>query len=288
MKFDKNLSAIHGYLCGDGYVIKNPSHQKHKYYHIGFRNTNKILLRDFKDKFTKFFKIKPRLRLNERCIAQNKEVYYILTKNYSYYSYKWSLPKLSKENLRYWIRAFFDCEGWVENKPRQSRLIGLECCNEKGLLSVQQSLMKFDIESQIKKRKNRTIWALSIFSLKNLKRFQKEINFLHPRKRQKLQEAISSYVNYYWMIPEQRKALFAFIKKKGKMSHTRKEIRFHTIKKRNLTNLRKALNKYEIKSRIWGPWVNNTGSKNYYLTIKQKELVHERAKTRASFMHQEN
>jgi hypothetical protein len=48
MKFNNNLSAIHSYLCGDGYVIKNPKTQKHKYYHIGLRNTNQTLLRDFK------------------------------------------------------------------------------------------------------------------------------------------------------------------------------------------------------------------------------------------------
>lgn len=37
MKFNKNLSAIHAYLCADGYVIKNHSTQKHKYCHIGLR-----------------------------------------------------------------------------------------------------------------------------------------------------------------------------------------------------------------------------------------------------------
>jgi hypothetical protein len=39
MKFDTNLSSIHGYLCGDGYVIKNPKTQKHKYYHIGYKHS---------------------------------------------------------------------------------------------------------------------------------------------------------------------------------------------------------------------------------------------------------
>ena len=55
MKFDKNLAAIHAYLCSDGYVIKNPRTQKHKYYYIGFRNTNLILLKDFQKKFNDYF-----------------------------------------------------------------------------------------------------------------------------------------------------------------------------------------------------------------------------------------
>ena len=51
LKFNINLSIIHAYLCGDGYVVKNPTTQKKKYYYIGFRNTNKILLDDFENNF---------------------------------------------------------------------------------------------------------------------------------------------------------------------------------------------------------------------------------------------
>jgi hypothetical protein len=132
MKFDKNLSALHGYLCGDGYVIKNPTTQKHKYYHIRFRNTNMTLLKDFQEKFQIVFVLKPHITNEGRCRIQNKEIYCQLTKDfsyYSYYSYKWTLPELSPEHLTFWLRAFFDCEGWVENQPRKSRLIGLDCCN---------------------------------------------------------------------------------------------------------------------------------------------------------------
>lgn len=196
MKFDKNLAAIHGYLCGDGYVIKNPKHQKHKYYYIGFRNTNIVLLKDFQEKFKAVFGIEPIITTNkDRCKAQNKEIFYYLTKDYSFYSYEWKLPELSRENLRYWLRAFFDCESWIENQPRQSRLIGLDCCNETGLLSVQKALKRFGIKSKVKKRLNRTIWRLTICGFKNIQLYQNHINFLHPNKRQILSEALKSYVN---------------------------------------------------------------------------------------------
>ena len=99
MKFTNNLAAIHGYLCGDGYVIRNPLTQSHKYYHIGFRNTNMVLLRDFQSKFFSEFGIKPIITNDGRCKIQNKKIYYILTKDFSYYSYEWELPKLSKINL---------------------------------------------------------------------------------------------------------------------------------------------------------------------------------------------
>ncbi|MBT3835722.1 hypothetical protein HOD05_03320 [Candidatus Woesearchaeota archaeon] len=194
MKFDPNLSAIHGYLCSDGYVIKNPETQKHKYYHIGFRNFNQTLLEDYQKRFEKVFGLKPHLTNEGRCRIQNKDIYFKLTKNYSYYSYEWEFPKISVKNSKYWLRSFFDAEAWVENYPRKSRLIGLDCCNEKGLFQIQEALMKLNIKSSIKKRKGRTIWRITICGKENLKIFQKQVNFLHPSKKKKLQEALNSYV----------------------------------------------------------------------------------------------
>lgn len=57
MEFNKNLSIIHGYLYGDGYVCTNLPHQKHKYYSIGLRNQNYVLLKDFQDILYQVFKI---------------------------------------------------------------------------------------------------------------------------------------------------------------------------------------------------------------------------------------
>ncbi len=196
MNFDKNLSIIHGYLCGDGYVIRNPKDQIHKYYQIGFRNTNKTLLEDFQRRFTRVFRITPIIsKDNDRCKIHNKEIYYLLTKKFSYYTREWELPRLKMDNLKYWLRAFFDCEAWVENQPAKSRLIGLECCNYNGIKKIQQSLEKFNIESQVKTKKDRNIWRLTICGKEDLKKFRKDIGFLHPEKNKKLNEAINSYVN---------------------------------------------------------------------------------------------
>ncbi len=268
MRFNKNLAAIHGYLCGDGYVITNPPTQKHKYYHIGFRNTNDVLLKDFQQKFKEVFGLTPIITNEGRCRIQNKEIYHLLTKECSYYSYEWRLPQLSKENIRHWLRAFFDCEGWVENQPAKSRLIGLDCCNESGLRSVQEALKKFKIYSSIK-RKRTHIWRLTICDIKNLKRFQKQIGFLHPEKARKLEEAINSYKNYKWGIPTDKQGLLQFLKEKGRYRGSRKELRIFSIKKQNLTMLNKALNMHSIVSNVHGPWVNNNGSKYYCLIIKE-------------------
>ena len=82
MKFNKNLAAIHSYLCADGYVIKNPPTQKNKYYYIGLRNTCDKLLEDFEKKFYEEFKIMPRRCKDGRTVITNKKLYYHLTEKY--------------------------------------------------------------------------------------------------------------------------------------------------------------------------------------------------------------
>ena len=268
VKFDKNLAAIHGYLCSDGYVIKNPETQKHKYYYIGLRNFEETLLKDFQQKFTQVFGIIPIITNDGRCKIQNKEIYTFLTKDYSYYSYEWKLPKLNKENLRYWLRAFFDSEGWVENQPGKSRLIGADCCNESGLASIKIELSRLNIASTIHKRAGRILWRLNICGLDNLKMFQKQINFIHPQKSQKLNEAINSYKDYTWKIPRSKKELLRFIHQKGKIRLNRCQLQIFSIKLHNLSRLKKALNNYNITCKVFGPWRNKSGSKYYCLTMK--------------------
>ena len=278
MKFDKNLAAIHAYLCGDGYVIKNPSTQKHKYYYIGLRNTNAILLKDFQQRFKAVFNLEPRI-VEGRSLIQNKEIYNFLTKEYSYYSYEWSFPQLSIENSKAWLRAFFDCEGWVENQPGKSRLIGLDCCNERGLKQVQEALRKLGIFSHVLKRKGRTLWRLTICGKGHLQKFQRQIDFLHPAKKELLQAAICSYLTYLWQIPGDKTDLLRFIERKGRAHKSRQEIRLLSIKRQNLINLQKALKEYSIGSRLLGPWKSSTSSQYYCLIIKEETIYGRRANT---------
>ena len=107
------------------------------------------------------------------------------------------MPEMDKKQLSLWLRAFFDCEGWVENQPRKSRTIRLDCINEKGLNKIKNELKKFKINSSVKKRKRRDMWRLSICGLDNLNRFYKNINFLHPAKKKKLRESINSYTKFH-------------------------------------------------------------------------------------------
>lgn len=195
MKFDKKFATLHGYLCADGYVSRNLPHQKHKYYSIELRNTNYILLKDFYDLFYSVFGIKPKLIRGERCRKYSKEIYYKLMENGPYHSHVWKFPNISNNLSKHWLRAFFDCEGWVISDRRQTRSVCLESVNRNQLPKIQKTLLDLKIDSFIYKRKNRSTSILVIPNKKSLINFKENIGFLHPKKKAKLNKAIGSFID---------------------------------------------------------------------------------------------
>jgi len=277
MKFDENLAAIHAYLCADGYVIKNPPTQKNKYYYIGFRNTNETLLKDFQRRFNEYFSIVPRMAKDGRCVVQNKETYTkLINKFESFYSYEWSSPTLNKKLMKIWLRAFFDCEGWVFCKTHQNRHIGLDSVNEKGIDEIRRNLRKIGIETIKKENKKRHIYRIIIYGKENISKFQKEIGFLHPQKKQKLDHTIKDFMNYNWNFPKNERVCKQFIKgltkKKAKISNGR-YIKIISNLEKNLIELKKLLIKfYNINSLIY-KMINGRGVIYYQLSINKKEEV---------------
>ncbi len=264
MKFNENLSAIHAYLCADGYVIRNPE-GKSKYYYIGFRNMCNELLVDFEMRFFSEFGVKPRRCKDGRTVVQRKELYFIFTKDYSYYSREWILPKLSKKNLAFWLRAFFDCEGWVHNRNAVDRHIGLDSVNYKGILQIKKALEKFGINSKFKKKEN--IYRLLIYGKENLINYEKKIGFLHPKKKNILGQAIESYVDYNWKF-NSKKDVLDFLRDRIKCQ---KRIRICSKYRKNVELLSKLLFDYlDVKSKIYGPCYNGNGTKFYELCVSRK------------------
>ena len=180
MILDENLVGVHAYLCSDGYVVKNPSTQKHKYYRVGLRNQKYELLKDFQDKFEKSFGVKPWIKEGQRCEKGSKEIYEQLTNQFgSFYSYEWHMPKLSVNLSKLWLRVFFDCEGWVFCRSHQNRHIGVDSVNEGGLRSIVAVLNDLGIKTIWKENKKRRMFRVYIYGRENLKLFQEKINFLH-------------------------------------------------------------------------------------------------------------
>lgn len=274
---DENLAAVHAYLCADGYAIKNPETQKNKYYRVGFRNTNLVLLKDFQENFEKVFGIKPLLYEGERCQKGSREIYELLTKEFgSFYSWEWRMPKLNKNLIRAWLRAYFDCEGWVFCKKHQNRHIGLDCVNENGLNQIILSLNKLDIQTIKKYNGKRNIHRIIIYGKENLLRFKEKIGFLHPEKAKKLDESIKDYVVYLWEFPNEEGQCREFIKhvmqEKIKLKKSR-YLRMFSKEGENLNRLSNLLKSYYgISSRVY-KCVNGLGTIYYELHINRKEDI---------------
>ncbi len=144
-------------------------------------------------------------------------------------------------------------------------------------------MQRLGIASQLVKKKDRTIWRLTICGKENILKYQQEIGFLHPQKKQKLEDAIASYANYYWNIPTGKVDLLEFVRQKGKTREARNELRILSIHKQNLTNLRKALKEHSFTSTLLGPWKSSTCSQYYCLKISLGENIHGRTRRSADW-----
>lgn len=278
MKFNEDLAVIHAYLCADGYVIKNPSTQKHKYYKVGLRNTNLLLLEDFQKRFEKLWGIKPRLIEGQRCEKGSKHIYEILTRNFgSFYSWEWRMPHLNKNLNRAWLRTYFDCEGWVSIERHKSRLIGVDCVNLFGLKQVKKALAEDGIKSKLKKRNTKNIYRLYIYGKENLIKFNKNIGFNHPEKSIKLQKALEDYIVYDWEFHNNKKKSKSFIKtlmqERARIRPDNGMIRIISNRKKNIITLKEELESlFTIESKI-NESINGIGTRYYQLNIYKKEEV---------------
>lgn len=85
-----------------------------------------------------------------------------------------------------WLRAYFDCEGYVGKN-----VIHIQSVNKKGIEKIHELLKEFNIESKIYKyqRKNKnwnTNYLLYILKKESRLNYLKEIGFNHLIKFQKL------------------------------------------------------------------------------------------------------
>jgi len=277
MKLDEDLVVVHAYLCGDGYVVKNPKTQKQKYYRIGLRNQNDKLLRDFQDRFEKYFSVKPWIKKGQRCEKGSKEIYYKLTDEFgSFYSRGWKMPELDMELSRMWLRTFFDCEGWVFCKTHQNRHIGLDSVNKRGLRNIAMVLKKLGIRTVWKENKKREIYRIFIYGKENLKLFQEKIDFLHPDKKQKLIDVLNDYVDYFWKFPVKKKQCEIFVRNvlsKRMKVRGKKYLRLVSKEKCNLEKLNNFMKEFYDVEGIMYEMVNGLGNKYFEININRREYV---------------
>lgn len=90
----------------------------------------------------------------------------------------------SKKVIKNWLRAFFDDESTVEIKRKRIRIKSI---NEEGLKQVLKLLSKLKIYSRITGKNIDNSWYLNIYQ-NDLQKYKGEINFLHPLKKEKLNQ----------------------------------------------------------------------------------------------------
>ncbi len=184
-------ARVVGYLMGDGSVtVRRDGYGEH--HDIGFYPDDIEMLDSFLDAFYQLYGELPQVRIARnyyRIRVHSKPMVVHLLHHGSFRSLEWRAPHdiLTNESTRReWLRAMYDCEGYVGPK-----VIAFQTVNERGLNDIRLLLAEFGIESRTYtyKRKQEA-WNrnfLLYITRKTARRtFLKEIGFHHGKKQEKL------------------------------------------------------------------------------------------------------
>ena len=185
------------YLAADGSVTVNRKRNKGRgHSDIRFYPDDAALVSAFIEAFLYLYRRKPTVRRavnHYRVYVSSQVACAHLLQFGTFGSREWRLPftaLTSTERKREWLRAFFDCEGYVGK-----RCIRAESVNERGLDDVQCLLKEFRIPCRryVYNRENAS-WGvnyiLNIGTLEGRRTFLKEIGFAHSLKAGKLRSQL--------------------------------------------------------------------------------------------------
>ena len=195
-------SRLCGFLVGDGSVFIRKEKKTGKVHHeLRFYPDNLVLAKIFLETFDKVYGRKCGLRSESNgkyfmIYINCKNAILDLLSLSKFKSTKWTLPKnmKSREAKVEWLRAYFDCDGYVGPHYIQAQSV-----NGGGLKKVQNLLSEFGISSKMyvyhrKEKSWNTNYLLNINRKEMKLRFLKEIGFNHPLKRKKLENIMNAEV----------------------------------------------------------------------------------------------
>jgi len=191
-KMSKEKVAINAYLCGDGDISKRIDKNGAWHYEIRFFLDHKYLADRIVRLLKKEFNIVPAVRKKQgyfKIEIKNKPACLHLLTMGKYGSLDWEMPEnLEEDNLKEWLRCFFDCEAYVNHHNRQ---IQVKSVNQQGLLKIQEGLSLLGIDSKVygpykQKGINHNDYCMLTILTGDLRNYQKLINFYHPDKKIKL------------------------------------------------------------------------------------------------------
>lgn len=204
LEINSNWVYISELLKGDGHITKN-------FWYINFTNKENSLIKLVKDFFLDLG-----VKESSIFIYEKKGIKFLTIRSYllAYLFYKMlgvTPGKKSKiidindfvtadiEFGKAAVRGAFDAEGSVSFVA--SRRISISSISLGWIKKLKLILEKLRIKSSIfddKGRRENTIYRLLIYGIINIKRFYDEIEPVHQKRKEKLQEIINSY----WKNPE--------------------------------------------------------------------------------------
>ena len=193
-KLTKELVSIQAYLAGDGWISIRKDNRGYSHYEIKVFPDDKMLANTIVKLFQKEFGIEPKIIPYPnyfRVEIQNKPICLYLLSLANYGTHNWKIPKrLNNYLLKEWLKSFYDCESNVDLKGRR---IALKSVNFRGLLDIEKKLEQLKIRSKRygpyqPKNKNHSDYGILIITGKDLKTYQRLINFNHPVKKVKLEQ----------------------------------------------------------------------------------------------------
>jgi intein/homing endonuclease len=224
-KINKDVAYLLGVLHGDGCITKRSFEVK-----VNLKDYNyvKCLVNILKK-----FDLDPKVYKEFNCyrISVNSVIF----KNYlnSYGPNKcenWKVPQnILDSNYKIkaaYLRGLFDTDGTVTmNLKRQTKRLALYSKNKNALRDIKKILkMDFSIDGYITKSEKTcknvlyTWYVLSITNQLLIKRFSREINFNHPRKKRKLREVIKSYHGVQEKYYNAKEIIIAFLNTDGRLN----------------------------------------------------------------------
>ncbi len=183
-----------GYLTGDGSlnIRSEKANPKRVHSDVRFYPDDEEMLKAFLEAFTKLYNKRPKIIQDGyffRLHKSSKIICRDLLRFTKFGSLEWKVPtlKINLEAKKEWLKAFFDCEAYVNEKT-----INLQSVNGQGLREVQRLLLEFSIESKIyeysrkNKRWNKN-YILVISKKESRLLFLNKVGFNHSKKRYKLE-----------------------------------------------------------------------------------------------------
>ena len=186
-------SRILGYLAGDGSILTGKNIGRNV---IKFFPDDESIIDSYKEAFLKVYDKEPKIfpLKNFYClVVYSKPISRDLLNCGELSTSNWNIPNFvlnSNENKVEWLRAFFDCEGHVNNKS-----IDFKSVNKEGTFSIQQLMKSLGISSRIyiyepKNPNWNTNYMLFINKKEDRLRYRNLIGFNHSTKLKKLNNSL--------------------------------------------------------------------------------------------------